>query len=362
MPAVTTRAELESRLRAASMRLVLRQAVRSFFSGVAAAAVALGLAVLFMDLLPRLLFGVTAGAGVLMAISAAGFALGTAGAWRRYRIPTLQETALSLQARLEHDSGALAAVLRVQEADQFLRPLLAQASGALSKAEHAPAPVLISTRRLILVPLLALVAAVGFAAVINSVPPTGTAPLASTPSERKRETWSNIDTGTTRTASDREAYRKALGLEETATTLSQSAATLRDADASAETRQRALDDAREAVADSDSEFSGVSTSDLPDELPAGAEAQAKLADKLERMASGLGAKAQELKEGKAGSTEDSGADGEFKVNGEARDLVPFPVVSIGRSDLAGEALATQTPARRALAERARVAYEKIQNR
>lgn len=365
MQQIATRAELESRLKRAALRLLARQVVRAAFSGVAGAAFGLALGVVFLELLPRALFAYSAGGVALAAVSAAGFVFGMSLEWRRYRMPTLQDAALALESRLDNDTGALAAALRVDEASSFYRPVLARATGELHEAEQASAPELISTRRLVLVPLFALAVGVAVVAVMGMKPPptkTGIAGVLPTDSE-SRQTWNNIDVGGDRTAADSSAYREAMGMEEVATTLNNSATTLRDAEATRDSKQQALADAREAADSVDVEAVGLSPTDLPAELPDDAETQAELADKIMSAAAGLSAKADSLrKDGKAGATEDSGTNGKFDVSDTSREFVTLPALKIERSELAPKSLAAQTPARRAMASRAMQSLARIQER
>ena len=362
MPAITTRADLEARLRSAAAKLLARQVARAAFSGLAGAALALGLSVVFLDVLPRLLFSVSAGAAVVAGVGVVGFVVAAAVQWRRYRMPDLHDAALAMEARLKHDTGALAAALRLDESSAFFRPLLVRASDDLQMAEAAPAPVLIPTRRLVLIPMLALAAGVAFVAVLNAVPPEGRAPLAVAPQDDDRAAWADIDVGGSRSDSDRDAYRHALGMEKTAATLRDSAKTLRDANASADSKRQALEDARKSLADAEGDFEGAKATELPQNLPADAAEQAEIAKQLEAAAAGLGAKAAELKKSKGGNSEDSGESGEFKVNGAERKLVPFPAIALHPEELPAQSLAAQPPARRAMAQRAMQALERLQDR
>ncbi|MCA8918591.1 MAG: hypothetical protein KDB32_05900, partial [Planctomycetes bacterium] len=127
MQQTVTRAELESRLKSVAMRLVVRQVIRASVSGVTGAAFGLAVGIVFLDLLPRALFAFSAGGGALAASGVLGFLVGSLLDWRRYKLPTIQDAALALEARLEVDTGALGAALRVDEASSFYRPVIDRA-------------------------------------------------------------------------------------------------------------------------------------------------------------------------------------------------------------------------------------------
>jgi hypothetical protein len=359
MDEMTTRAQLESRLRAFKARLVARQALRCAFSALAGASAGLGLGVVFIELLPRLLFAVSLGVEPL--IVAATFGAVAAVVWelRRYRMPSLQDAALALEARLDADTGALAAALRVTETDVFFTPVLQRAGQDLQAAEQAAAPVLIRTKRLILVPLLALASGVAFAVVISAEPPAVSHEKQTAKGGNARS-WTSIDVGGDRSEADRDAYRKALGMKETAATLNQSAATLRDAAASDDQRNNAVGEAKKALADADSKLTGVTAEELPETTPVTEAERAKLAERIEAAAKGLSTAAAKLEKGEAGS-EDTGNTGDFGKTSVVAELVPFPRVQPARETPA-RVIATQTPARRALAGRALAALERLQDK
>ncbi|MCB9894659.1 MAG: hypothetical protein H6839_09430 [Planctomycetes bacterium] len=358
---LTSRAELEAELRAVALRLIARQLARAAFTGIAGGAIALGLSVVFLDLLPRLLFATTGGIGSIALGGAAGFLLGVGYELRRYRLPGLQEVALALEARLPHDTGALAAALRVVEGNVFYRPLLARAAEELKQAVRSPAPVLIPTRRLVAVPLLALASGVLFAAVVSAERPVDGGAVAGTEAQGKSDSWSSVDVGGSRAASDRDAYRKALGMKETATQLKRTAAVLRDTAATDEQRNRSLTDARNALKDGGESAPGLAPGDLPDAAPLDAAARAELADKLDAGAAALRGKASALENGKPAGSEDSGKDGTFDTSVKREDLVAMPVIRSAAAR-SSEAIAAQTPRRRAMAERAIKALNELQER
>jgi hypothetical protein len=350
-----TRAQLETRLRASKARLIARQVLRSAFTGIAGAASGLGLGVVFLDLLPRLLFAQSAGLPALLIAASAGAVGGVLLELRRYRMPSLQETALALEARLERDSGALAAALRVNDADPFLTPLLARAEADLSAAERAPAPVLIRTRKLVLVPLMALASGVAFAAVITAEPPAR-AQATVTAKGGDPATWQGLDVGGGRSQAEAEAYREALGMKEQSATLNRSAATLRDAQASS-AHPQALREAKDALANADNQMTGIAPEELPEGVPADQAEREKLADAFEAAAGKLAAAA--AKAGSEAGSEDTGRNGEFTPGEIATVLVPFAVTA-RVADTPVQAYASQTPARRALAQRAVAALEDLQ--
>ena len=353
-----SRAELEARLRGVASRLVVRQFARAGFAGVAGGGVGLGLGVLFLEVLPRLLFGAGGGPASIVACAVVGLAVSAGYVLRRFNVPDVHEAALALEARLEKDTGALAAMLRVQEDGAFYRPLLAQAQADYAVASCAPAPELISTPRLVAVPLVVLVSAVAFIWVLTVDVPehrnTGGAESAG-----GATSWSPVDVGNGRSAEDKTAYRKAIGMTEVAASLNKAAATLRDRNASREDKTRALTDAQSALADGRSEVAGAQPIELPNELPANMTEQDALAEKISAAAAALAREAGRVTNGVDG-TEDTGGGDVFGDPTSARDLVPFskqlPVEATRQ-----EALATQTPARRTMANRAIAELERIRN-
>jgi hypothetical protein len=257
------------------------------------------------------------------------------------------------------DTGALAAALRVAETDAFYVPVLQRAQQDLQVAELAPAPVLIRTRRLVLVPMLALASGIAFAAVISAEQPIAQG-TRETARGGKAQSWSNIDIAGNRSEADRDAYRAALGMKETAATLNKSAATLRDARASMEQRDEAVGEAKSLLADTDSKLTGMIVGELPDTAPATEVERAKLAERLEAAAKALGRAATKLEKGEGG-TEDSGNTGEFGPAGENVKLVPLPPIEPARK-IPARAIAVQTPARREMAGRAVKALERLQDK
>lgn len=362
MNAITSRAELETQLRAEAARLVARQAVRAAFSGLAGGAVALGLGVLFLDALPRMLLATHAGWPWLLLTAVAGAIVGTGWELRRYRAPSLQDAALALEARLAHDSGALAAALKVGENSVFYAPVLARAANELQQARQAPAPLLIPTRKLVLVPALALAAGVALIAVVSIKPAdargsSGAAPAAN----QQGSDWPGVDVGGTRGEADRAAYRKALGMKETAAQLNRTAAVLRDESAGQSARDSALKNAKQALSDAQVNEAGLAAEDFPTAAPVDETERAALAERLEAAAGKLGAAAAELEHGDRTATVDSGKAGEFQPGKARTELVPFPVLT-RMPAAASEAIAAQTPARRDMAVRAVEAFERLQNR
>ena len=357
MPGLASRLELETRLKGVAARLVARQFARAGFSALAGAGIALGLGVLFLDLLPRLLFATTAGVLPVAACALGGFVVATVYEFRKFRTPTLQDAALSLESRLEHDTGALGAALRTGEDSAFYRPLLVQAGEDFAQADRAPAPVLISTVRLVAVPLIVLAAGVAFLWVLTAgvpqAPGGGDEGANESPSA-----WAPVDIGGGRTAAEQAAYREALGMKETAATLNRSAATLQDASASLEEKTRALRNAEAALAEGKAVSAEMESIDLPGELPDSEADQQALAEKIMQAAAALADAAARIEEGAA--TEDTGGNGEFGESTAARELVPFPPPA-AIAPRAQEALAVQTPARREMAKRAVAALERVRN-
>jgi len=362
MNAITSRAELETQLRAEAARLIARQAVRAAFSGLAGGALAMGLGVLFLDLLPRLLFATHAEWPWLLLTAAAGAMVGIGLELRRYRAPSLQDAALALEARLSRDSGALAAALQVEENSVFYAPVLARATNELRQARQAPAPLLIPTRKLVVVPALALAAGVALIAVVSIKPPDARGSGgAATAANQQSSDWTGVDVGGTRSEADRAAYRKALGMKETAAQLNRTAAVLRDESAGQSARDSALKNAKQALGEAQVNEVGLAAEDLPVEAPVDEAERAALAERLEAAAGKLGAAAMKLEQGDRSATVDSGKAGEFRPGKARTELVPFPVLT--RMPAApAEAIAAQTPARRELADRAVQAFERLQKR
>ncbi|MBZ0135900.1 MAG: hypothetical protein K8I27_05965 [Planctomycetes bacterium] len=351
---MTTRSELEARLRGVAARLVVRSLARAGFSGLGGAGLGLGLGVLFLDALPRLLFSSTGGVLPVVLCGVAGAIAGAALSLRRFEAPTLHDAALALEARLAHDTGALGAALRVDDSSAFYRPLMAQAGADFVSAAASPAPVLISTSRLVAVSLIALASGVAFAWAVSAGAPAVEGAV--TPPDTTAAGWAPVDIGGGRSEADRAALREVLGLKETAATLNRAATTLRDAGASRPDKQRALEDAKSAISSSDTATMEI----LPDELPGDADGQSVLADKLDVIAGELKGRASGIEADGGVATRDSGGDGGFNHDVAPRNLALF-TVQTGRSASPRGMLATQTPERRAMAQRAVAALERIRN-
>lgn len=361
MSTIATRAELEARLKRVAKRLLARQFARAAFSGLAGAGIGLGLGVLFLDLLPRFLFGATTGPLAISLAALGGFIAGAAYQFRLFTPPTMHDAALALEARLERDTGALGAALRTVEDSVFYQPLLAQAREDFALAGRSPAPVLIPTARLVIVPLIVLASVVAFAGVISAGMPQGGGG-GDAPGSSAASAWAPVDIGGTRTAQDQAALRRALGMKEVAANLSKSAATLRDANATTEQKANALNEAKGALASDAAKSADVEAIEVPDELPTDDAGQEALADKIARVAAGMNGMAKRLENDAGGrqATDDSGRNGEFGENGATRELVPFP--KLPEVETAPQrALAVQTPARREMAERAVRTLERIRN-
>jgi hypothetical protein len=276
---------------------------------------------------------------------------------RRDLIPTQQHTALALESRLPRDSGALAAALRMTEQHAFFAPVLAGAGNDLREAERAKAPVLIRTRKLLLVPLAALASGVALAAAVGIDAPGAASPTIVTPESRP---WTAVDVGGGRSEADREAYRKAQGLREAAATLNESAATLREAAAGAEARAGALRDAKAALARSGSDSAAGTASELPEKAPEDDRSREKLAALLEAAAKGLGSRAAAFEKGGARGSEDFGGTGTFDATGKAAEFIAMPAWNT-TGVAPARAIASQTPARRELASRAVRELESLQD-
>lgn len=356
MHAITSKSELEARLRRVSLRLALRQIARALFSGLAWSALTLVTAVFVLDLLPRLLLERTAGVPVLVLAAVAGFTVGTLIPLRRFRMPGLAESALALQARLDNDSSALAAALQVDHESGFLGPVLRAAGEECSRAEAARPPELIPTMRLVTVPLVVLVAVLTFLWALALDTPVESAVSRD---HATTSSWAPVDIGGGRSERDQAAIRQALGLKEAAATLNRSAATLRSAESSAAERQAAIEDARAAMnsdAARDAAPDGVSTPVELTEDPVELEA---LAEALLDIAAGFSAKAAAI-DGDSEATEDSGRNGSFAGASAVGELVPFPEpqdVRFGNN----ESLPVQSTGRRNLAVRALSALDRIRS-
>lgn len=333
---------VEARLASTARMLLLRQCARTLPAAVTAAAVVASLLLVLAVLLPRALFG-----GALIsapAAVAAGLMGGLAALFwqlRRLRMPTLVEAALALESRLEGTDASLATLLQAQGA--FRAPLLGRAQAELATALAAPGPSVISTRGLIAAPLT-LIAAAGLAALGWQSPlvePNGVVGGKNVPATAG---LAAVNVATGRDAADANARAEAMGLQKTATELESAARALRQA-ATQPDANAALDKARAAMGQAKT----GTPLNLPAEAPAEANARARLADDIEAAAGGLRREA-EVK-GTGGGGQD-GSGGSTDTNTETR-FVAFPKVAAQAGPDRTEAdLVGQSPARRALAERA----------
>ena len=297
----------------------------------------------------------------MLLVSAAGFVVGCGYVLYRYRTPSLQDAALALEARLAHDTGALAAALRVEEGNSFYRPLLANAADELTRAQQCPAPLLITTRGLVVVPLLALVSAVSFAAVVSADPVQGVAALNASEQATKGTPWASVDVDGHRSTADRDAYRKALGMKETAAKLTHSAAVLREPGAGEPQLGKALADAREALREAAVAGTELKPEEIPAVAPPDASGKSELADKIDAAASSIRSAATAAEKGTTAGTYDSGGGDKFNPTANRENLVPMPAMQSAVGATA-QSIGAQTPQRRALADRAVKALEKRRER
>lgn len=359
MHRVATKADLETALRSVARTLAARQLARCGFAGCAGAAAALTVALLFMDLLPRVLFSATAGLAGPLALMLVGF---VAGAWfelRRRSLPGVTEAALALQARLPGDAGAMAAVLRIDADHAFYNPLVTRAAKELQAALAAPAPVLIPTSKLVLTPVLVLIGALALAVALTVAAPTET-DLIATDQPVADRAWANIDVASGRSEADHKALQEALGMKQAAASLRDSATTLREA-SSTDEKSAALANAREALTDAADRGAAtdLKSDDLPATVPDNEAELEALAARLDAAADSLGDAAARIEEGKPAGSRDTAREGDFGADAKVRALVPFTLRLEAAQSPA--AVAAQSPARRELAGRAVKSLEDIRN-
>lgn len=334
---------IEAKLASTARRLFLRQVARALPVAVTAAGgVACGLLVLTV-LLPRALFD---GGLVSAPTAVVGGLVGGLAAllWqmRTLRLPSLVDAALALEARLPQQDASLATLM--QAAETFRAPIIRRAEAELALALAAPGPNLISTRGLLAMPLT-VIAAVALAALCWQTPLAQTSNLMGQPDAPRSAGLGSVNVAAGRDAADAQARAEAMGLQKAATDLADAASALRTA-TNQQDANAALDKARAAMGDAKAVAPAL---DLPPTAPADAAARARLADEMEAAAGGV---RRAAKAKAAGTGGEGGGNSAADSNPEAR-FVAFPKMNwqagaeAGGSDLAG-----QSPARRALAERA----------
>lgn len=334
---------IEAKLASTARMLWLRQVARALPVAVTAAGLVACGALVLAVLLPRALFG----GGLVSAPTAivAGLVGGLAAlVWqmRTLRLPSLVDAALTLEARLPKQDASLATLM--QAAEEFRAPIIRRAEAELAAALVAPRPNLFSTRGLLAMPL-AVIGAVTLAALCWQTPLAQASDLLGQPDAPKSTGLGTINVAAGRDAADAKARAEAMGLQKAAKELGDAARALRTA-ANQQDANAALDKARKAMGDA----KGVTpTLDLPPTAPSEAAARARLADEMEAAAGGV-RRAAEAKA--AGTGGEGGSNSAADTNPESR-FVAFPRLSWQASGEAGSSdLAGQSPARRALAERA----------
>jgi len=338
---------IERRLQSVAWGLFARQMLRALplvvCAGCGLASAALVLAVL----LPRALFG---GAFIetplaLAMFGSAGATLGGIFALRRMRLPNAVEAALALESRLESRDGSLPTALQSPTAFDGL--LLKNAQQELAAALAAPAPHAVTTRGLVAAPLAMIMTAL-LAALGWNTPLAVSAVIVGDTPEPAGAGLSAINVPTGRDTGDAAAVAEAAGLRRASTELSKAAAAMRET-ANPEQANAALESAKAAVG----ELSAKDRPDLvlPTSAPATPEARAKLANDMEAASGGLKRAAENKPTSGSGSGE--GNTDNTPEAGSPSRFVSFPAFKwqAGPEQPSTE-LAGQTPARRALVERA----------
>jgi hypothetical protein len=272
-----------------------------------------------------------------------------AAAWAGWRTAiariSLQDAALELEARLEHPDSSLSALLGLPGDSRFYAPVGRRAEQALNAADRRPGRALLPTSLLVSAPVLVLAA--GTLLVWVGPPQADTTTTATaTPSPA-----TPLDIGGGRSAEDERAVQEAMGLQEQAMALRQAAAALREPDTDAESALRQAEQAASGAAQEEATemIDRIRRTDATD-----TEALEELSDELAALAAELeGRAARALAETGRAGTRDTGTDADFDTATEAPNFVPFPrpaeTVQLAPDS---RALASQTPARRRLAQRA----------
>lgn len=359
--ATATRAEIETRLRGVSRRLMLRGLARAAFSGLGGASIGVVVSAVLFEGLPRLLGASSPGVWLLFATGLVGFIVGVFAQRARFGAPGLVDSALAMESRLAHDTGALAASLNLTEDSAFAQPVLTRAESELKQAALRKPPSLLTIRQLIVVPGLMLVGGISLS-LAYSAPRADprNQPVAGVTDARQPApaNWADMDIGGERSDDDRAAYREALGLKETAAKLRDSADVLRDAASAPTDRERAYRQAREAMsADANT---GDATREMPDALPDDDREIDDIATRIEDYADTL-ASAADTRLTKSGGRADASTKGEFESDLKPAITTPFPEPDIATtSKEMREPTEAQNMARRELATRAVKALESIQ--
>lgn len=339
---------LEKRLRAFAWRLLARQCARALPACIAGASAAVAAGMLLLVLLPKLLFdgGLLVAPTVLALAGAIGLAGGLIIGLRSLKLPSPRDAALALQSRLEHDNAALATALEAR--GEFADALLAGANAQLEQALRARGPQLFSTRNLLAMPALCLLAALLTALAWNT-PLAGATPQRgdNAPVTTRQSGLASIDAPSVRDEADRKAMAEAMGMREVAATL-QSAADKLAKGNDAAAQQSAMQQARKAVGELPADVRPAV--EVPQAVPAEVAAKAKLAEDLSGAASKLRKDAEAREGGRPGTGESTGLD----KAGPQREIkfVAFPKVALPAADSGTAELAGQSPARRALVQRA----------
>lgn len=339
-----TRHALQVRLRIVALRLLARRVARAVVHGVIAGSAVALLAVAALVVLP-VLFGAGLADGPLLAAAAGilGFVFGMLREIGSAPIPGMKEAALALEARLEHSNGSLATAIDLA-GGEFEKPVLARATDALKDASARPGPHVLGVRSLMLAPLLALCAATAFLWAYGLEAPADTGGMG--PGVQPPTSAFSVDVPSGRSAEDRAALARALGLRHAAEAMRTAAQTVRSEAALQEQRQQALEQARQAAAESADAELQRGTEELSDIVPSRREERELLATRLENLAMGAGERA-----GESPGTTDTGREGELESSGTSTGFVPFPRFAL-KPEGESAALVAQPPERRALARRA----------
>jgi hypothetical protein len=209
-------------------------------------------------------------------------------------------------------------------------------------------PVAVSTRLLVMGPVLALTALVCgvFAQTLPRRAVEHEADVRHAPASAVKEAGASARGST---EADLRAYEQALGLRRAQASLEHLARELRDERRSSAELQKSLDDARQsAKGGKDEVASGV---ELPATAPQTKEAREELAKRVDEAAAVAARKAAAVENGKGAGTVDGG--GGVKDGGATgSSMEPAPAYAPRRFEDASAALSDQSSSRRALAQAA----------
>ncbi len=347
--AATTSVSLHAQLRVVALRLLARQAVRAIVAGMLAGSTMALAGVLLLVALPLALGLAFAYAATwVLALGVCGFIAGLVAALRGTRVPSVTDAALALAGRLGDDDGALATALEMEETDRFQQPVLKRAGEALTQALRLPAPHVLTTRSLVMAPLLMLAATTALVWAFGLDVPPARKPRP----DAAAATAFSINIDSSRDASDTGTRAETMGLQKASSAMNKAAQLMRSESATHDQRQSALEDAKKAGENAAQTQMRQGAAGLPETAPSSPAERQALATRLENLAMGAGEKA-----GDKGGTGDSGQGGEVGSGNVEQRFVPFPSVKRGAAGATSE-LASQAPERRDFAQRALAALEK----